>query len=459
MSSSSEIAAAADLASNAPTAPVRTQPSGAVSEPLRDSPDALSMLRNQSSADSAPKKESLDDLALFGGRPAFAERLHVGRPNIGDSERFIDRLRDIFDRRWLSNHGPYLTQLEERVMALVGCRHAIGVANATLGLQIACRALNLTGEVILPAFTFAATAHALAWEGLRPVFCDVAPGTHNIDPARVPQLITERTSAILGVHLWGLPCAIDELTRIAGDHQLQLFFDAAHALGCSYRGQSIGNFGVLEVFSLHATKFVNSFEGGIICTNDDALARRMRMLANFGYGDREVPEIVGTNAKMHEASAAMGLTNLESLGEFVAVNRRHYQAYRAKLASLDGVHVIDCPEREDQNYQYIVIEIDGARASLTRDELLEVLTAENVLARRYFFPGAHRLAPYRAADDSVPHLPETERLCESVLLLPTGTAVSDEDVAGVADLICFALQWGANIRARRAAKLAGSTAE
>ncbi|MBX9791749.1 MAG: DegT/DnrJ/EryC1/StrS family aminotransferase [Pirellulales bacterium] len=398
-------------------------------------------------------KSTLDDLAIFGGPPAFAERLHVGRPNIGDAERFIDRVRDVFDRRWLSNHGTYLAQLEERVVTLVGCRHAIGVANATLGLQIACRALDLTGEVIVPSFTFAATAHSLAWEGLQPVFCDVAPATHNLDPAHVVKLISPRTSAILGVHLWGLPCAIDELAGIASDHNLKLFFDAAHALGCSYRGQPIGNFGALEVFSLHATKFVNAFEGGIICTNDDALARRVRMLANFGYGEGEIPEIVGTNAKMHEASAAMGLTNLESLGEFVAVNRRNYHAYRAQLASVDGVRVIDYPEREDHNYQYVVVEIDGARATLTRDELLELLTAEKVLARRYFFPGVHRLAPYRATDGAAARLPVTERLCESVLLLPTGTTVSVADIQRVAELIRFALLHGASIRARRASEM------
>ena len=398
-------------------------------------------------------KATLDDLALFGGTPAFAERLHIGRPNIGDTERFIDRVRDIFDRRWLSNHGTYLGRLEERMVTLVGCRHAIGVANATLGLQIACRALNLTGEVIVPSFTFAATAHALAWEGLRPVFCDVAPGSHNLDPQHVVKLLTPRTSAVLGVHLWGLSCPIDELTGIASDHNLKLFFDAAHAVGCSYRGQPIGNFGALEIFSLHATKFVNSFEGGIICTNDDALAKRVRMLANFGYGEGESPEIVGTNAKMHEASAAMGLTNLESLGEFVAVNRRNYHAYGAQLANLDGVRVIDYPEHEDQNYQYVVVEIDNARATLTRDELLELLTAENILARRYFFPGSHRLAPYRATDGAMAPLPETERLCESVLLLPTGTAVSAADVQRVAELIRFAMQHGASIRARRAVEL------
>ena len=396
-------------------------------------------------------KKSLDQLALFGGQPTFAERLHVGRPNIGERERFLARVQDIFDRRWLSNHGPYLEQLEARVAALVGCRHAIGVANATLGLQLACRALELTGEVIVPAHSFVATAHALAWEGLRPVFCDVRRGSHHLDPSRVRELITPRTSAILGVHLWGLPCAIDELTDVARQHNVQLFFDAAHALACSHGGRMIGNFGALEVFSLHATKFVNSFEGGVICTNDYDIARRLRMLANFGYGETEFPEIVGTNAKLNEVSAAMGLTNLENLGEFVEVNRRHHRVYRTALTGLPGVRLVDYPEGDDHNYQYVVLEIDAARASLTRDELLELLVAENVLARRYFFPGAHRLEPYRAADGSVPHLPETERLCKSVLLLPTGTAVSNQDVVRVTELIRFALGHGGEIRARLAA--------
>ena len=214
-------------------------------------------------------KAALEDLAIFGGSPAFAELLHVGRPNIGDRGRLLERIHDLLDRRWLTNNGPYVLEFERQLCQLTGAPHCIVTCNGTVALEIAIRAAGMSQEVIVPAFTFVATAHALQWQGITPVFCDVDPSTHNLDPESVERSITPRTTGILGVHLWGRACRVDELAEIARRHGLKLLFDAAHALGCTHRGRMVGGFGDAEVFSFHATKFVNSFEGGAIVTADD----------------------------------------------------------------------------------------------------------------------------------------------------------------------------------------------
>jgi len=393
-------------------------------------------------------KTRVDELAIFGGPPFFHEELPVGRPNIGDRQRFLARMNDIFDRRWLTNHGPLVQEFEARIAALVGVKHCIAVCNATVALELASRALGLAGEVIVPAFTFVATAHALAWQSVTPVFCDIDPATHNISPAQVERLITPRTTGILGVHLWGRACDVDALTDIARRHRLKLLFDAAHAFGCTYRGRMVGGFGDAEVFSFHATKVINSFEGGAILTRDDDLARRIRLLTNFGFAGYDTVVSVGTNGKMSEASAAMGLTSLESFDAFVEVNRRNDARYREELARIPGVALMSYGE-DRSNYHYVIIEIDEAIAGLSRDQVQRILWAERVLARRYFYPGCHRMEPYRTTDpDAGARLPQTERLAGRVLALPTGTSVGEEEVRGIGALVRLALSHAPEIRAR-----------
>lgn len=391
--------------------------------------------------------ESAAELAILGGEPAFTETLHVGRPNVGDRAAFERRVGDILDRRWLTNAGRYVQEFEARVAELAGVKHCIAMCNATVALEIAIRALGMRGEVIVPSFTFIATAHALQWQEITPVFCDIDPDNHTLDPEKVEQMITPRTTGIIGVHLWGRTCDVDALSDIAGRHKLRLLFDSAHALGCSYRGRMIGGFGDAEVFSFHATKFINSLEGGAVVTNDDELARRMRLMKNFGFTHYDQVEYVGTNGKMNEMSAAMGLTNLESLDAFVEANRRNHDQYRRALEGLPGVRFLAYDERERCNYQYIILEIDEDEAGLSRDELQQALWAENVLARRYFYPGCHRAEPYRSY---FPHagllLPETERLSGRVLALPTGTAVGPEEVEKVCRIITGALSRAGLVR-------------
>ena len=339
---------------------------------------------------------SLEGLAVFGGGPRFAEKLHVGRPNVGDKERLMQRISDVVDSRWLTNDGPYAREFEERIAELVGVRHCVATCNATIGLEVAAQAAGLSGEVIVPSLTFVATAHALRWIGLKPVFCDVDPLTHNIDPERVEEKVSPHTTAMLGVHLWGRPCDVEALEEISTRHGLKLMFDAAHAFGCSRGGRMVGGFGDAEVFSFHATKFFNTLEGGAIVTNDDGLAEKARLMKNFGFSGYDQVTELGVNGKMNEFSAAMGLTSLESLDEFVAVNRRNYEHYRDSLRDVPGIRLADYDEGESNNYQYVVLEVDEEEAGIRRDDLVEVLWAENVVARRYFYPGCHRMEPYHS---------------------------------------------------------------
>jgi dTDP-4-amino-4,6-dideoxygalactose transaminase len=394
-------------------------------------------------------KLQLQDLAIFGKPPAFVEKLHVGRPNVGNREHLLERVTAMLDRNWLTNDGPYVREFESRLAESVGVRHCVAMCNATISLEIAIRALGLTGEVIVPSFTFIATAHALQWQEITPVFCDIDPRTHNLDPGQVEKMITPRTSGIIGVHTWGRPCDVDALEVIARRRNLQLLFDAAHAFGCSYKGKSIGGFGRCEVFSFHATKFFNTFEGGAILTNDEVLAEKVRLMHNFGFRGYDNVIYIGTNGKMTEVCATMGLTSLESVDEFIKTNRRNHSAYRRELDGIPGVSVMVYDERERANYQYVVLEVDERTAGLTRDELVEVLFAENVLARRYFFPGCHRMEPYRSY---FPHaaliLPETERLCRRVMVLPNGTSVDEPAISQICQIIRTAVSNAPAVRAQ-----------
>lgn len=375
-------------------------------------------------------------LALLGGAPAFPEPLHVGRPNIGDRTRFNAYIDEVFERRWFTNDGPLVRQFEQRVVDLVGVEHCVAMCNATVALEIAIRALNLRGEVIVPSYTFIATAHALQWQEITPVFGDMDPNTYNLDPAAIERLITPRTTGIIGVHLWGRPCDTEGIHAVAQRHGLVEMYDAAHAFSCSRGGQMVGTFGVCEVFSFHATKFLNTFEGGAVVTNDAVLAGKMRLMRNFGFAGYDQVIYLGTNGKMPEVCAAMGLASFDAMDDIVATNYRNYEAYRQGLGDLPGVRVIGFDPAERSNYQYVVVELDPSIARLTRDELVQVLHAENVLARKYFWPGCHRMEPYRSLQPNANLLlPITEKLSARTLVLPTGQSVTPEAIHTICNVI------------------------
>jgi dTDP-4-amino-4,6-dideoxygalactose transaminase len=398
-------------------------------------------------------RKTLDKLAVFGGKPAFLQPLHVGTPNIGDKQRLFERLEDILNRRILTNRGPMVQEFEQRIAELVGVRHCIAMSNGTVALEIATRAIGFKGEVIAPSMTFVATAHALQWQQITPVFCDIKPGGHHLDPARIKELVTPRTTGVLPVNLWGRPCDIDAILSVADSYELPVVFDSAHAFGCSYKGKMIGSFGRAEIFSFHATKFINSFEGGAVVTNDDDLAETVRLMQNFGFEGRDRVGHVGINGKMTEIEAAMGLTSLESMDQFVEHNQQNYHCYKEGLKRIPGVELVEYDERERCNYQYIVVEIDERITSVSCNEMLEVLSAENIDARRYFFPGCHRMEPYRSYFPNAGILlGNTENLLGRVLALPTGTAITIEDVHKITGLISLLSESGRAVGMRLRAR-------
>jgi len=375
------------------------------------------------------------DLAIHGATPAFAEPLHVGRPNIVDRDAFLARVAQVLDNQWLTNNGPLVQEFEARIAAHLGVKHCVAMCNGTIALEIAIRALGLTGEVIVPSWTFVATAHALYWQGITPVFADIDPDTHNLDPDAVRRMITPRTSGIIGVHLWGRAAPVEALQAIADEHGLKLMFDAAHAFGSTHRGQSIGRFGACEVFSFHATKSFNTMEGGAVTTNDDALAETLRLMRNFGFKGYDNVIHPGTNGKMIEVCAAMGLANLEGFDGIVATNMRNHAAYQGALAGIPGVRLLDYDPAERNSHHYIVLEV-GPTCAATRDEVIAALHAENILARKYFWPGCHGMQPYR---DLFPHaglvLEGTESLAKTIVVLPNGMAMNEGTIALVAGVI------------------------
>lgn len=375
------------------------------------------------------------DLAVCGAPPAFSEPVHVGRPNVGSKREFLARIGEMLDRNWLTNNGPLVQELETRIADYLGVRNCVAMCNGTVALEIAIRALGLSGEVIIPSYTFVATAHALHWQEITPVFADIDPRTHTLDPAAVRKMITPRTTGIIGVHLWGRAAPHRELQEIADEHGLTLMYDAAHAFGCSSGGEMVGNFGACEVFSFHATKVFNTLEGGAVATADDSLAEKMRLMRNFGFAGFDNVIHPGTNGKMVEACAAMGLANLAHLDGMIEANFANYKAYEAALAGLPGIALREYVPGERHNYQYVIIEV-GPDSPVSRDRIVEALHAENILARKYFWPGCHRMQPYKAL---FPHaglmLSHTERVAASVVVLPTGISLAPEVPSVVAAVI------------------------
>ncbi len=335
---------------------------------------------------------------------------------------------------------------EEKVAEKLKVKHCIAMCNGTIALEIAIRALGLKGEVIVPSFTFVATAHALQWQEITPVFCDIAPDTYTIDPEKIERLITPKTTGIIGVHLWGRTCNVESLTNIAKKHDLKLLFDAAHSFGCSYKGQMVGSFGELEVLSFHATKFLNTFEGGAVVTNNDELAQKIRLMQNFGFSGFDNVIYVGTNGKMSEVPAAMGLTGLESIRHFIDRNYKNYKYYEKELAEIEGIKLLTYNEAEQHNYQYIILEVDENKINLSRDQVVDILHADNVIARRYFYPGCHKMEPYRSLyPNAGVLLPETEKKSEQVLALPTGTAIGKKEIKRICSIIRICASSGAEI--------------
>lgn len=392
------------------------------------------------------RKSNPEQLAIFGAAPMFPDEIHVGQVNLPSWDDFERMFAGIFERGYYTNHGPLVAELEASVARHLGVRHAICVTNGTLALMIAARALELSGEVIVPAFTFPGTAQALTWAGLEPVFADVNPASHTLTAETVAPRIGPRTTAVLGVHLWGRACDPDGLEELCSRHGLALFFDAAHAFGCSYRGRMIGHLGRVEAFSFHATKIISGTEGGCLTTDDNEVAQRLRTIRNFHQSATDRPVGLRINGKMSEAQAAMALLSLARFDQNREHNKTIFDIYRRRSAPWRGIRLLDYDDDQANNFQYAVLEITDA-GDLGRDALVELLRAENVLARRYFHPGVHRLSPYSERHGAY-SLPVTDDLCRTTMQIPLGPCVTEEIAHCICDLIDLANREGSAIADR-----------
>lgn len=399
---------------------------------------------------------STTDFALFGAPPAFAQPLPIGQLYFPSWERYQEAFRGIFERQYYTEYGPLNQQLEQKLQQFLGVKHAICVTNATIALMMLADAMGLKGKVILPGFTFIASAQSLSWAGIEPVFCDVDPDTHQIALDQIAAQIDKDVSAIMGVHLWGGACEPKALAELADAHEVQLYFDAAHAFGCSVDGVRIGNFGRAEVFSFHATKILSATEGGCICTNDDELAARLRTMRSSAGAGKPVEVTKTVNGRMSEAQCAIALMSLEDFPSNQKNNENLYRLYATQLAKIPGLYLVKPSGISFSNYQYVVCRVDERAFGLSRDLLIALLKAENVNARRYFYPGLHRSIPYaQELPQYLERLPNTDTLSATCIQLPIGALVSAQNVERICEILSRAHHAAPAIRSRNAELFAG----
>lgn len=350
------------------------------------------------------------------------------RPTIPSIEEVLECYLPSFERGMLTN-GEVVARLEAEVAERIGSSQCVAVSSCTLGLTLVLRVLGVKGEVILPSFTFFATGHALIWNGLKPVFADCDPRGWTIDPTEVEAKITERTGAILAVHLYGNPARVDELQRIASNHGLKLIFDAAHAFGSEYKGVPVGGFGDAEIFSLSPTKLLVAGEGGLICTNDAVLARLLRAARNYGDAGNYDPEILGLNARMTEFNAALALAGLGLVENKVRRHNEVAEHYKRLLGAVPGIRLQEIQKDDCSSYKDFSVLISPAEFGMTRDEVGQELADEGIPTRRYFYPPLHRqrlFEPTPAA--GILTLTNTDRVSDQVLSLPIYESLPREAV-------------------------------
>ena len=358
--------------------------------------------------------------------------LHVGSPNPVNKENFFKYLNTALDANWITNFGYLNRNLEKKIADFLGVKHCICVCNATTGLQLLHQALDLSGEVIIPSFTFVATAHSLKFLNINPVFCDIDPDTHLIDSTKIEALITNKTTAILGVPIWGQPLNYKALETIAQNYNLKLIFDSAHAFGCKFGDKFIGGFGDAEVFSFHATKIFSCGEGGAVTTNCDELAEKLRYMRNFGFCDYDKTLSVGINAKMSELSSAYGLSHLDDLEKNIKHNQLIHSYYTEEFAYTQNIKFLKYNFKGKSNSQYVVAEVKPQ----LRDKIIRILHSKGVIVRKYFYPGCHRLEPYvsHSRYQSI-QLPVTDYIAKRIIVFPTGQQSSLESVLKIKKLI------------------------
>lgn len=360
------------------------------------------------------------------------KRIYVTKPYLPPLKEFLPYLENIWDSHILTNDGPFHKELEQKLCEYLGVKYISLFSNGTLALVTALQALHITGEVITTPYSFVATTHALWWNNIKPVFVDIEQNTFNIDPEKIESAITPQTTAILPVHVYGNPCDVQKIKKIADVYGLKVIYDACHAFGVKIKGDSVLNFGDLSVMSFHATKVFNTFEGGAIVCHDIATKKRIDNLKNFGFTDGQVVA-PGINAKMNEIQAAMGLLQLKYIDRAIEKRKRIVEQYRLNLKGIRGIKFLEDFPGIKHNYSYFPIFINKEEFGKTRDIVFEELVKNNIYARRYFYPLISQFPTYSGLESSHPgRMPIAEKVTLEVLCLPIFPDLEIEDV----DRIC-----------------------
>ncbi|MFS1512905.1 DegT/DnrJ/EryC1/StrS family aminotransferase [Chengkuizengella sp. SCS-71B] len=368
----------------------------------------------------------------------FNEPIMVTRPLLPSLQNINNQLQEIWESKWITNNGPKNKELREALKEYLAVNHLSLFSNGTLGLLLGIKSLELTGEVITTPFTFPATVGALEWNGLTPVFCDIDNVTLTIDANKIEALITERTSAILAVHVLGIPCEVDKIQQVADKYHLKVIYDGAHVFGAKLNCKPIGEFGDMTMFSFHATKLFNTIEGGAVTFKDKTLDRKLQLFKNFGISGPDTVELSGINAKLNEIQAAVGLEVLKLVPE--QRKKRHYikQLYETNLKTISGIRIVTKHEEQESSYQFFIIEINEKEFGINRNQLHEKLKDYNVFTRKYFYPLCSDFTWYHDLPSAQQkYLPTAYEKIETVLALPFYGELTTEEVIQICEIIKF----------------------
>lgn len=362
--------------------------------------------------------------------------IYVTQPSLPELESFIPYLEEIWGSKWLTNNGKFHQQLEDSLCEYLGVKYLSLFSNGTLALITALQTLRITGEVITTPYSFVATTHAIHWNGIKPVFCDIEPECMTLDADKIESAITPKTTAILPVHIYGNPCNVDKITKIADTYGLKVIYDACHAFGVSINGNSILNFGDLSILSFHATKVFTTFEGGAIISHDEKTKKRIDFLKNFGFANEVTVVAPGINAKMNEIQAAFGLLQLKRIDELIEKRKNIFEFYKKSFTGVKGINFIKTFDNIKNNYGYFPIFISEEEFGKSRDVIYDELRKENIYARKYFFPLISQFPSYKNLPSASPsNLPVAEKICKDVLCLPLYPELNEEDVKRIINFI------------------------
>ncbi len=366
----------------------------------------------------------------------FAKPFYITQPLLPDIEEFNEMLKVIWESKQLSNNGKMVKQLENDLSGFLNADYLSVFSNGTVALQLACKVLRLSGEVITTPFTFAATTHSLIWNNIKPVFCDIEEDSLNMNPDLIESLITEQTTAILPVHVFGYPCNVEKIQKIADKYGLKVLYDAAHAFGVKKDGKPISSFGDVSMFSFHATKIYHTIEGGALTFKDPNFKERADSLRNFGIRNIDTVMEPGTNGKLNEIQAAVGILLLKEVDEEIERRKEITNQYRDLLKNIPGIITSKDLDGVSHNYAYFVIQVDKDEYGLSRDELFDKLAEYNVIARKYFSPLCSNFQCYSDyPSSSKQRLPVANKIADRVLSLPLHGRMQNSDVEKICAII------------------------